>query len=903
MQGTETLFVNSEQAGNLCQPVSQKLPAISRSMVGRMIGSHRVLALLGAGGMGHVYRAKDTKLGREVAIKILPDKFSSNRQWVKRFEQEARAASALNHPSVVTIHEIGQTGSLYYIVMELIEGQTLREILVSGPPPVKEVVALAAQIADGLAKAHEAGITHRDLKPENVMVTRDGLAKILDFGLAQLPEPQEGKIESGVSTQAGVLVGTVGYMSPEQVRGGRVGIQSDQFSFGTMLYELATGKRAFQGATPVEILSAIIRDDPPAVSDLNPRVPLPLRWTLERCLAKDPQDRYVSTRDLARDIQNLRDRFPEIRTQTARPETRARSAWIAASIFLLLAALAVGLFHFQTAPATAGRPVVFSVSPPEQETFDFGSLSPDGNLLAYASHKLGEPSRLWIRPLDSLVPRPLPGTEGAGAIFWSPDNNFIGFFADGKLKKVEISGKLPQILCEAPEPRGGTWNQEGTIIFARSANEGLFRIASAGGEPSAVTTLDLSRREISHRWPQFLPDGRHFIFFVRGHGNEASAIRTGSLESRETEALLSADTNALYAAPGYLLFVRAGTLLAQPFDAGLRQIHGGPVPLAEQVAYSAGKGYGVFSASQNGALVFANAVSLNSQLAWFDRNGKQIGSVGEPAVQRCPTLSHDESKVAVERLDPQTRTYDIWLMNLVDGALRRFTFDPSNDGNAAWSPDDRRILFTSNRQAHWDIYQKDVYGAGGEEIVMEGENPKNVDHVSQDGRYVVYTSSGLQTQNDLWVLPLLQGRAPVPLLKSRFNEVQGQVSPDGRWLAFVSNESGTLEVYVQPFPASGARWQISTNGGAQPAWRHDGKELFYMSGDKRLVAVEVKAGTSFEPGARNVLFQTRVSGLVNARNHYAVSKDGQRFLINALVQDATSQPYNVMLNWTQTLPR
>ena len=320
MQGTETLFANREQAGNLCQPVSQKLLAISRSMVGRMIGSYRVLALLGAGGMGHVYRAKDTKLGRDVAIKILPDKFSSNRQWVKRFEQEARAASALNHPSVVTIHEIGQTGSLYYIVMELIEGQTLREILESGPPPVKEVVALAAQIADGLAKAHEAGITHRDLKPENVMVTRDGLAKILDFGLAQLPEPQEGKIESGVSTQSGVLVGTVGYMSPEQVRGGRVGIQSDQFSFGTMLYELATGKRAFQGATPVEILSAIIRDDPPAVSDLNPRVPLPLRWTLDRCLAKNPQDRYVSTRDLARDIQNLRDRFSEIRTQTARPE-------------------------------------------------------------------------------------------------------------------------------------------------------------------------------------------------------------------------------------------------------------------------------------------------------------------------------------------------------------------------------------------------------------------------------------------------------------------------------------------------------------------------------------------------------------------------------------------------------
>jgi eukaryotic-like serine/threonine-protein kinase len=903
MQGTETLFANREPAGNLCQPVSEKLHELTRSMVGRMIGSYRVLALLGAGGMGHVYRAKDTKLGRDVAIKILPDQFSSNWQWVKRFEQEARAASALNHPNVVTIHEIGQIGSLYFIVMELIEGQTLRKILGQGSLPIKEVVGLAAQLADGLAKAHEAGITHRDLKPENLMVTRDGLVKILDFGLAKLSEPQEGKVESGVSTQSGVLVGTVGYMSPEQVRGGRVGIQSDQFAFGTMLYEMATGKRAFQGATPVETLSAIIRDDPPAIAQLNPRVPVPLRWILERCLAKNPQDRYVSTRDLARDIQNLRDRFSEVRTQTARPERQALSAWIASGVFLLLAALAVGILYFKTAPATAGRPVVFSVFPPEQETFDFASLSPDGNLLAYASHKLGGASRLWIRPLDSLVPRPLPGTEGAGAFFWSPDNNFIGFFADGKLKKVDVSGKLPQILCEAPEPRGGTWNHEGTIIFARSANEGLFRISSAGGEPSPVTTPDLSRQEISHRWPQFLPDGRHFILFVRGHGNEASAIRTGSLESRETEALLSADTNALYAAPGHLLFIRAGTLLAQPFDAGLRQLQGEPVLLTEQVAYSAGKGHGFFSASQNGVLVYANAVSLNSQLTWFDRNGKQTGSIGEPGIQRCPTLSHDESKVAVERLDPQTRTYDIWLVTLANGALRRFTFDPFNDGNAAWSHDDRRILFTSNRKAHWDIYQKDVYGAGGDEIVIEGGDPKNVDHWSEDERYVVYTSSGPQTQNDLWVLPLLEGRTPVPLLRTRFNEVQGQVSPDGRWLSFASNESGTLEVYVQPFPASGARWQISTNGGAQPAWRSDGKELFYLSGDRKLVAVEVNAGSSFEPGARKVLFQTRVSGLVNARNHYAVTKDGQRFLINALVQDATSQPYNVMLNWIQTLPR
>jgi serine/threonine protein kinase len=896
----ETLF---EQAANLCRPVATEPINLTRSMIGRMIGSYKVLSLLGSGGMGQVYRARDTKLRRDVAIKILPEKFSANWQWVKRFEREARTASALSHPSVVTIHEIGQIGSLYYIVMELIEGQTLREMVAARSLPIQQVVGVAAQLVDGLAKAHEAGITHRDLKPENVMVTRDGLVKILDFGLAKVHDSKEGKVDSGVSTQSGVLLGTVGYMSPEQVRGVPVDIQSDQFSFGTILYEMTTGKRAFHGATPVETLSAIIRDDPPAVVELNPRIPEPLRWIIERCLAKNAHDRYVSTRDLARDLQHLRDRFSEIRTQTARPERKAPSVLIAFGICLLVAALAAALLYFRTQPAAAGRPVVFSVSPPDQETFDFGSLSPDGKLLAYASHKLGGPSRLWIRPLDSLVPRPLPGTEGAGAIFWSPDSNFIGFFADGKLKKVEVSGKLPQILCDAPEPRGGTWNHEGTIVFARSANEGLFQISSAGGELSTVTTPDLSRQEISHRWPQFLPDGRHFIFFVRGHGNEASAIRSGSLDSRETKALLTADTNALYAAPGYLLFVRAGTLLAQPFDTGLRQIQGGPVPLAEQVAYSAGKGHGVFSVSQNGVLVYANAVSLNSQLAWFNRDGRQIGSIGEPAVQRCPVLSHDESKVAVERLDPQTRTYDIWLMSLLDGALRRFTFDPSNDGNAAWSPDDRRILFTSNRKVHWDIYQKDVHGAGGDEIVVEDDNPKNVDHFSADGRYVVYTSSGPQTQNDLWVLPLLEGRSPVPLLRTRFNEVQGQVSPDGRWLAFASNESGTLEIYVQPFPASGARWQISTNGGAQPAWRSDGKELFYMSGDKKLVAVEVKAGSSFEPGVRKVLFQTRVSGLVNARNHYTVTKDGQRFLINTLVQDAASQPYNVMLNWTRTLPR
>src|SRR5262245_61194649 len=451
MQGRETLF---EQTGNLCRPVATEPINPTRSMTGRMIGSYRVLSLLGAGGMGQVYRARDTKLRRDVAIKILPEKFSANWQWVKRFEREARTASALNHPSVVTIHEIGQIGSLYYIVMELIEGQTLREIRGARSLPIQQVVGVPSQRAVGLAKAHEAVITHRDLKPENVMVTRDGLVKILDFGLAKLHDPKEEKVESGVSTQAGVLLGTVGYMSPEQVRGGPVDIQSDQFSFGAMLYELTTGKRAFQGPTAVETLSAIIRDDPPAVVELNPRVPESLHWIIERCLAKNSQDRYVSTRDLARDLQHLRDRVSEARTQTARPERRARPAWIASGILLLLAALAAGLLYFRTEPATAGRPVVFSVSPPEQETFDFGSLSPDGRLLAYASHKLGGLSRLWIRPLDSLVPRPLPGTEGAGAIFWSPDNDFIGFFADGKLKKVDVSGKPPQTLCEAPEPRG-----------------------------------------------------------------------------------------------------------------------------------------------------------------------------------------------------------------------------------------------------------------------------------------------------------------------------------------------------------------------------------------------------------------------------------------------------------------
>jgi len=530
------------------------------------------------------------------------------------------------------------------------------------------------------------------------------------------------------------------------------------------------------------------------------------------------------------------------------------------------------------------------------------ALSPDGRRLAIVASFEGR-DLLWVRSLDSLSAQALTGTEGASSPFWSPDNRFIGFFAGGKLKKIDASGAPPQTLCDvAAESRGGTWNRDGVIVFATGNFSTLYRVSEAGSEPISATVLDQSRFEISHRWPYFLPDGRHFLYFVRSSQAESGGIYVGSLDSKDTKRLLPTTLNAAYAPPGFLLFMRNEMLMAQRFDANDLQLTGEPFPVAEHVAYNLGLGRGAFSVSENGVLAYRSGSGQINQPLWFDRGGKQIGSLGAAGLYFTLGLSPDERRVAVDLTDTQTGTTDIWLFDLSRGIPSRFTTDPAPDTSPLWSPDGSRIVFSASRGGVADLYQKIGSGAGNEEVLLKSSETKVPEDWSSDGQFIIYQTLNPKTKQDLWVLPIYGDRQPFAFLQTEFNEQQAQFSRDGKWIVYTSDESGAPEVYVQTYPASGGRWRVSTSGGSQPRWRRDGKELFYISADRKLMAVDVKLGKTFESGEPKALFGTRVFTLAAFRNFYAVTADGQRFLINSTIEE-TSAPINVVVNWTAGLKR
>jgi serine/threonine protein kinase/Tol biopolymer transport system component len=914
----EALIASQEQAesfsdGSPLGAVAERIADRKvRSIAGRSIGPYRNLTPLATGGMGEVYQARDAKLGRDVAIKVLPRDFSSDPQRVRRFKREARAASALNHPNIITIHEIGKIDSVYYIVMELVEGKTLREALRSGPLPTSKMLNLTSQIADGLAKAHAAGITHRDLKPENLMVTKDGFVKILDFGLAKVTQPEIGgaEVESRV-TEPGTILGTVGYMSPEQARGDALDYRSDQFSLGAIAYEMLTGKRAFERGTPVETLSAIMRDEPQSIVEINPKAHAPARWVVERCLAKDPEDRYASTRDLARQLQTIREHLTEEVSQGAAPRlarlrSRERFAWITAGVLFFVAAVVVGAVYLHRGSTDDVRPVRFFVSPPERVAFTSldgpAAISPEGRCLVFAATSSEGKKSLWVRSFDSLTAKAIPGTDDAYLPFWSPDSSYIGFFAQGKVKKIKVSGGPPETLCDAATGRGGTWNRDGVILFSPRNRDALYRVSDKGGPVTPVTTLDQEHQENSHRWPQFLPDGRHFTYLTRSARHENGGIYLGSLDSKDTKRLLGSDSGAAYASPGYLLFVRAGALLAQPFDGTRLQLKGEPVLVAEEVAYEASGYRPEFSVSESGVLAYRQVSVSRSQLTWFDRTGTQLGSLGPPDDYRVPCLSGDQKRVAIDRFDPHTGTRDIWVLELERGSSTRLTFDPANDKDPVWSPDGRRIIFASSRHGPDYLYQKSSSGPGDEELILESNGSNYPCDWSPDGRYVIYNNWDPKTKWDLWVLPLFGDRKPIPFLKTEFDEAQAHFSPNGRWVAYTSNDSGITEVYVQSFPPSGGRLQISAKGGGDPSWSRDGKELFYIAGNVMAVTVKTDSST-FEAGVPRKLFEPRLNVSTAARNQYVVTADGQRFLVNMVVEQATYPPITVVLNWIEGLRR
>jgi eukaryotic-like serine/threonine-protein kinase len=876
---------------------------------GTRLGPYEVVTPLGAGGMGEVYRARDTRLGREVAIKVLPEAVASHPERLKRFEKEARAASALNHPNLVTLHDIGSSGGVEYIAMELVDGRTLREVLTEGTLPVRTLLSIAAQATDGLAKAHGAGIVHRDLKPENVMVTKDGFVKILDFGLAKLTQP-EGSSEVTSSptvsgaTEPGIVMGTAGYMSPEQALGKPVDFRSDQFALGSIVYEMATGKRAFQRGSTPESLSAIIREEPEAIGSLAPLTPTPLRWIVERCLAKSPDDRYASTRDLARDLATLRDRLAETSggvvagpAAAGRPDWRKALPWavVAGLAFALATVLNVG----RKPPAAPARPVRFSVALPEGVGFVNGeiegqsSLSHDGRNLAFVGSASGR-RRLYIRALDSLEIRPLEGTEGGVSPFWSPDSRSLGFFADGKLRRMDLSGGPPRVICDAPFLESlPSWGSTGEILFAQIGprDPGIYAVAAGGGQPRRIVYKD--REENHGLWPHFLPDGRRFLFLARNF--EAGEDRrwylnAASLDSPETTPISDSIWSRVeYVAPGYLVYGRQGALLAQPFDVQTLRLSGEAVTLAERVYYFNGPAMTGFSTSQAGVLSYEK-LGNPSRVAWLDRGGRELETVGLEGIVGSVRLSPDGRTVAAYVRDEKLGTSDVWLYDLARKLPLRLTLDEGDDQTPVWSADGAKIYFRGDRFGPPDLFEIPATSPGRDAALVRRPGVQTPEDTSPDGRFLCFTEASRQTNGDLWLLPLSRKADPVPLAQTVFHEVAARFSPDGRWIAYVSNESGAREVYLRPADGSGERIRVSSGGGGMPRWRRDGKELFYLAAGGRLTAVSVRSGPKPEPGSPSVLFE-----LEGELRGYDVDASGQRFLVD--VAPTERDPIGVLVNW------
>ncbi|PYS09605.1 MAG: hypothetical protein DMG17_26625 [Acidobacteria bacterium] len=882
------------------------------ALVGEQLGSYSIRSLVAKGGMGEVYCARDTKLGRDVALKILPSSFARDPDRLARFRREARLLASLNHPHIAAIYGMEESGGVHCLVMELVPGETLAG---AGPLPLTKALTICRQIAEGLEEAHRKNITHRDIKPANIKVTPAGAVKILDFGLAKALAWEQSEVDlselsqpSTVATEEGRILGTPGYMSPEQVRGKAVDKQTDIWSFGCVLYELLSGKPAFQRDTLTDTIAAVLEREPDWQA-LPPATPDAVRELLRRCLQKDKDSRLRDIGDARIEIDEALTPLP-LGTASGltapAPEARRVRVTRFAAMFGIALALAAALAVISVLYFNRAAPPEIRLevnTPPTGDPLSF-AISPDGRRLVFSASE-GK-SQLWVRPLDSLAPQPLAGTDGASYPFWSPDSASVGFFADGKLKRIDIVGGAPQVLADAVGGRGGAWNREGTIVFAPSINAPLLKVpATGGGEAVAATRLETG--QTSHRFPQFLPDGRHLIYFVQGASTRG--VYAGSLDGGPSKRLVTADAAAVVSPSGFLLFPRETTLFAQAFDLERQELSGSPFTAAEQAAFDVVSDAAGFSAT-SGILAYRTGSAVAPQLTWLDRSGKSLGAIGAPdrARLRDVELSPDGKRVASSRT--VNGNMDVWLIDAARNVRTRFTFDAALDRGPVWAPDGNRVAFISDRKGVNNLYAKLSNGAGADELLLESDRGKVLNDWSSDGRFLLFNSADPQTGQDLWVLPISGDKKPFPFLKTPFDQLHGQFSPDGKWIAYESNESGRSEIYVQPFPGPGGKFQISASGGAQVRWKN-GKEIFYVSLDSKMMAAPVKLspdGQSLETGTPVALFPVRMAGgptqqgsellpLGLNKQNYAASSDGQRFLVNLAADESAASHITIILNW------
>lgn len=891
-------------------------------MIGTTISHYRILEKLGEGGMGVVYKAQDTKLDRAVALKFLPAPLARSEQDRSRFVQEAKAAAALNHPNVCSVIDIAEHDGQMFIVMEFVDGRTLRDALPG--MSYKQAIDAGIQIADGLAAAHDMGIVHRDIKPENIMIRKDGIAQIMDFGLAKIRAT--GSTITRL-TKEGSTIGTAGYMSPEQVQGHDTDHRSDIFSFGVLTYELLTGRLPFKGVHETALAYEIVNVDPAPMSAVKPDIDPELDRIVLECLEKDPSERYQSMAEVSKDLKRFkresgRQRVsritaarpiqaavaPALEAQTATGKTgQARLPWFVAFFFVALA-VTFAVLYFRH-PASNTEVVRASLLPPEKGVYFIqgGShlaLSPDGRMLAFvATDSLGK-NHLYVRPLNALSARELPETDGASYPFWSPDNRNIGFFANGKLKRAEASGGPPTTICDAIAGRGGTWNENGDIVFAPDQTGPLFRVSANAGPPVQLTTLDTARREQTHRWAQFLPDGKHFVYYARCSAggtveNEGDAACIGSIDGSPVKRLFQVHSSVKYA-NGYLLYLRDRTLMAQRFDPGKSELFGDVFPVADQIQYDMAFNNGAYSVSDNGILVYQTGVELTGyRLIWCDRSGKESAVQADIGMYYGSVISHSGKKLATQLFTQTARNFDIWLLDQITGIRTRFTFDPAGESTPLWSPDDSRIAFTSDRRGHADIYIKSASGATSEELLYESSSTKQLWDWSPDGTYIIFSSYEPKTKADLYILPMTGDHKPYVFLQTEFAETQAHFSPDGKWVAYVSDETGTNEVYVRPFQGSGAKQQVSNGGGLQPRWKADGREICYYTPDGKMMSVSVNITPSaFEVGSRQQLFDRQARGLTVFMD---MTRDGQRFLLRVAEGSHLSSPLTLVTHWDEEL--
>jgi Tol biopolymer transport system component/tRNA A-37 threonylcarbamoyl transferase component Bud32 len=864
---------------------------------GKRLGSYEILSVIGVGGMGVVYKARDTRLDRIVAIKVLPEEVARDAELRQRFEREARAISSLTHPHICTLHDVGSDDGIEFLVMEHLEGETAAQRLTRGAIPLQQALRAGAEIAEALDRAHRSGLTHRDLKPGNVMLTKAG-AKLLDFGLAKL---KPSSLERGPGSMAtamprdltggGAIVGTLQYMAPEQLEGGTVDHRADIFAFGATLYEMVTGKKAFEGGSQASLIGSILRDEPAPISALQPLSPAALDALVETCLAKDPDERWQSAADVARQLRLMQGSSAEMLPAAARVSylsrvlRRERAIWFAA-LLATGAAAAFAALRLRSAPP-APETHVDVVTPATRDPFSF-ALSPDGRKLVFAADEK-EDTKLWIRSFGGSTAAPLQGSEDATYPFWSPDSESVGFFAQGKLKRLDIAGGPARVLADASEGRGGTWNADNIIVFSPAPGAALQRVSAAGGEAKTLGVSPIGR------FPQFLPDGRRFIFLDQGFaGNDPPGIRLGSLDRSESRFLAPSRSSAMFLPPSWLLLVSGTTLVALHFDPGTGAVGDQPTVVADPVGYESNIWDSAVSVSDTGIVAYrANARSLR-QLTWFDRAGHALGVVCAPDSNDLTgvELSPNEREVAVTRFIGGAR--GVWLLDTARGVFTRLV-ENRGVGDPRWSPDGLRVAYTDS-----DGIRVRNISDGSEELVVRRSTPRlTASDWSPDGRGLLYTANGDEDAADVWFVALDGDKTPTRVVATRFEEDGAQFAPDGRWVVFRSDESGRSEIYLQEFPGPGRKVQVSTQGGVEPRWSRDGSELYYVSLQADMMAVAVNWGNgSPQIGSASTLFRVhKARGATgNVSQQYSVSSDG-RFLINVSTDDGQTSPISLLLNW------